>query len=312
MKSRSWLIAPGNNEALLGSSIGTGADIVVVDLEDTVPVMEKARARTLAADWLDAHRHRVLEQRQQGRWVRLNALDSGHSRDDLAAIMPHAPDGLILPKAQGPESVRQLASEVYELEQKYGIPANSTRIVPVVGETPRAALRIADYFDTAHQRVCGLTWNAATLCASLGAVNDRSRAGEWPDAARFVRAQALLCAHAVDVVAIDAAYDDFEDEEGTRCAAQKARAEGFAGMFALHPAQVQTINAAFTPTSEELAKAREVVHAFEASPHVGALPLGGRMVDRSDLSLARRTISMFERESRGNDDSRRQPILRPA
>lgn len=312
MKSRSWLIVPGNSEARLGAAIGTGADIVVVDLEDTVPVAEKARARGLAAGWLSAHRHRVTEQQPLGRWVRLNGIGSGYTRDDLAAVMPSAPDGLILPKAAGPESVRQLASEVYEFEQRHAIPANSTRIMPVVGETPGAALRVADFSNSAHQRLSGLTWNAAGLCAAMGSNGYRTLDGGWPDAARFVRAQALLSAHAGDVMAIDAPFDDFEDEDGTRRAAQGARADGFSGMFAIHPAQISTINEAFTPSIEELVQAREVVDAFEASPHVGSLPLRGRMIDRSHLTLARRTISVFEREGRGHDDLRRQPILRPA
>ncbi len=312
MKSRSWLVVPGNSDSRLGSAIATGADIVVVDLEDTVPVAEKPRARQLAAEWLAAHRQHVLEQARLGRWVRLNANESGYVRDDLAAVMPFAPDGLILPKAAGPEAVRLLASDVYEFEQRFGIPANSTRIVPVVGETPRSALHIADYSESAHQRLAGLTWNAAGLCASLGSDGYRKADGGWPDAARFVRAQALLSAHAGEVMAIDAPYDDFDDEAGTHAAAQAARRDGFSGMFAVHPAQIPTINAAFTPSNEEILQARNVIAAFEASPHVGSLPLGGRMIDRSHLRLARRTVGMFERDGRSPDEGWRAPILRPA
>ncbi|MCJ2184114.1 CoA ester lyase [Novosphingobium sp. 1949] len=312
MKSRSWLIVPGNSDKRLGLAIGTGADIVVVDLEDTVPVSEKPRARHLAAEWLAAHRQQVLEQPRLGRWVRINALEAGLSREDLAAVMPLAPDGLILPKSCGPDSVRQLASEVYECEQAYGIAPNSTRIVPVVGENPRAALRIADYAQSAHQRLSALTWNAAGLCAAMGRSGNRTADGGWPDAARYVRAQALLSAHAGDVMAIDAPHEDFEDEEGVRRAAQAACADGFAGMMAIHPGQVAAINAAFTPSPDELHWARAVVEVFEANPNMGSLPLNGRMVDRSHFTVARRTIGMFEREGRASEDPRRQPILRPA
>lgn len=312
MKSRSWLLVPGNSEERLGTAIGTGADIVVIDLEDTVPVSEKARARDLAAGWLSAHRQHVIEQQRMGRWVRLNSMESGHVREDLAAVMPLAPDGVILPKATGPETVRQLASEVYEFEQALGLAANSTRIMPVVGETPGAALRIAEYASSAHQRVVGLTWNAAGLSAAMGGQAVRTLQGAWSDTARFVRVQALLSAHAGDVMAIDAPFDDFDNEAGTNTAAQGARADGFSGMFAIHPAQIPTINAAFTPSVEELVEARDVVAAFEGNPHVGSLPLRGRMIDRSHLALARRTIAMFERDGRGGEDLRRQPILRPA
>lgn len=309
MKSRSWLFVPGNSDKRLGLAVGTGADVVVVDLDSMVPHEEKPRARILAAEWLAAHRRNVLEQRHMGRWVRINSLDSGHSREDLAAIMPGAPEGIILPKAVGPESVRQLASEIYELEQRHGIPANSTRIIPVAGETPLAALRVTDYLESAHQRLHGLTWSSAGLGTSLGTSCSRHEDGEWSDAARFVRAQVLLTAHASSLFALDAPFEDFEDEKGLVKAARRARADGFAGMFALHPEQVRAINEAFTPSDEEIAEARAIVSAFEETPHVGSLPFQGRMVDRSHLGLAQRTISMFE--NAGGAD-RRQPILRPA
>ncbi|MBT0671195.1 CoA ester lyase [Novosphingobium profundi] len=312
MRSRSWLIVPGHEEERLGAAIGTGADIVVVDLEDTVPLSEKPRARAFAGQWLAAHRHHVLEQERLGRWVRLNSLESGYTREDLAAVMAHAPDGLILPKASGPEAVRQLASEVYEFEERFGLAVHSTRIVPVAGETPRAALHIADFAEAAHQRLYGLTWSRACLCASLGGPQPRPVEAGLPDAVRFVRAQALLSAHAGEVLAIDAAPEDFADEAAMNRAAQAARRDGFSGMFALHPAQVRAINLAFTPSAEELTEARGLVEAFESSAHAGSLAWGGRMVDRSHLALARRTLAMSEREARASADPRRQTILRPA
>lgn len=311
MKHRSWLIVPGNSDKRLAMAVATGADVIVVDLADTVPNEVKPEARKAAAEWLAAHRTNLLEQRRMGRWVRINPLESGHSRDDLAAVMPSAPDGIILPKAAGPEAVRQLAAEIYEFEQRHGIAANATRIVPVAGETPHAALGIPGYLESGHQRLHGLTWSASGLAAALGGTRARCEDGGWSDASRFVRVQALLTAHAGRLVAVDAPFEDFEDDKGLARAAQTARADGFTGMLAIHPGQVPTINAAFTPGEAELAEAREIVDAFEDSPHVGSLPFRGRMIDRSHLELARRTLAQAEAEEAANE-ARRKPILRPA
>jgi citrate lyase subunit beta/citryl-CoA lyase len=311
MKYRSWLIVPGNSGKRLDMAFATGADVVVVDLDDTVPHESKAQARELAAEWLATYRTNVLEQRQMGRWVRINALDSGYARDDLAAVMKGAPDGIILPKATGPDSVRQLASEIYELEQRNAIRANSTWIIPVVGESAQSAMQIGDYLDLAHQRLHGLTWNAAGLALSLGAASVRGTDGGWSDTCSFVRAQTLLTAHAGKIVAIDAPFNDFADEEGMARAARRARAEGFAGMFAVHADQVATINSAFTPGEEEVQEARAIIAAFETNPHAGSLPFGGRMIDRSHLALAQRLVTLADLEASANE-ARRKPILRPA
>lgn len=311
MKYRSWLVVPGNSEERLGMAFGAGANVVVVDLADTVPHEGKARARQLGAEWLRVHRTNVLEHRQIGRWVRINALDSGYSREDLVVVMSAAPDGIILPKAAGPEAVRQLASEIYELEQHHAIPANSTRIMPVAGETPLSAMRIGDYLDSAHQRLHGLTWSAAGLSVSLGAIGARGSDGGWSDACRFVRAQALLTAHAGQIIAIDAPWDDLEDETGLARAAQCARADGFTGMFAIHPEQVAAINAVFAHGKQEMEEAREIIAAFEASPYAGSLPFRGRIIDRSHLALAQRITEIAEIAAAENE-GRRRPILRPA
>jgi len=158
MKYRSWLMVPGNSEKRLGNCVGSGADVVVVDLEDSVPVELKALARGNAAEWLAVHRENVLEHRIMSRWVRINPMSMPMWREDLMAILPSAPDGILLPKADGPEAVRQLAAELYEIEGRCGVPVNSTRIIPLVGETPQAAMTISGYLGTTHQRIAGLTW----------------------------------------------------------------------------------------------------------------------------------------------------------
>jgi len=309
MKNRSWLIVPGNSHERLGEALTTGADVVVIDLEDTVPHEQKPLARRMAADWLATHRSTPLEQRQLNRWVRINSLDSGLARDDLLAVMETAPDGIILPKSAGPEAVRQLASEIYELEQRHMIAANATRIMPVVGETPMAALRITSYLESGHQRLAAFTWSASALSAAINATRVDEKGGGWTDTFRFVRSQTLLTAHAGQFMAIEAAHGDFEDAKAVSKAAATARADGFTGMFANHPSQVPGINKAFTPSADEIEEARDIVAAFEDNPHVGSLPFRGRMIDKPHLGVARRVLGLAEAAQLGE---RRAPILRPA
>ncbi|SLJ96186.1 citrate lyase subunit beta / citryl-CoA lyase [Novosphingobium mathurense] len=312
MKYRSWLVVPGSSEKRLGLAMGTGADVVVVDLADTVPDAARREARAMACEWLSVHRRNLLEHRRMGRWVRINALDSGLSRDDLLAIMPGAPDGIILPGATGPDAVRQLASEIYELEQANGIAANSVQIMPVAGDSPRGLFGMGQYLDAPHQRLFGLTWNAGGLGVAMGCRHLHGDEGRWSDAARLVRAQTVLTAHASRTVAVDAPYERFEDERGLAAAARQARAEGFAGMFAIHPGQVATINAAFTPSGEELSRAREILALFSANPDQASLPFQGCMIDRTHLAIARQLIDAADESDAGCEGQRLSALLRPA
>ena len=292
MASRSWLFVPGDSEKKLGKAVGAGADAIIVDLEDSVASENKALARELGCAWLAAHRTQLTQDRRISRWVRINALDSRMWRDDLIAVMPGAPDGVMLPKSAGPESVQQLAAELYELEQKNGIAPGSTRILPLVSETAAAALTIPSYVGASLPRLAGLTWGAEDLSAAIGATRKRDKDGRWTDAFRFARTQCLLTAHARAVMAIDTLHADFADMKGLKRAAEEARADGFAGMLAIHPAQVEVINQAFTPSEEELAEARAIVEAFAANPSAGALQIDRRMIDRPHLKLAQRVLGI--------------------
>ncbi len=288
---RSWLFVPGDSEKKLLKTPETGAHALIVDLEDAVAVSAKPAARRITRDWLEVHK-RQITMRKQARWVRINAVETGLWQEDLAAVMSGAPEGIMLPKADGPEQIRQVAAQIYELEQRHGIPNGQTRLLPLVSETPRAALTISAYMDASMPRLAGLTWGAEDLSAELGAARKRDATGQWTDAFRFVRAQTLLVAHARGVWAIDTLYADFRDLEGTKRAAEAARADGFAGMLAIHPSQVPLINAAFTPSEEELAHARAIVDAFAANPGVGALQLNGRMLDQPHLRQAKAQLGI--------------------
>lgn len=308
MPYRSWLLVPGDSEKKLGRAASTGADVIVVDLADSVPFEAKAKARALAAGWLQAHRHQVLE-RRTARWVRINALSSRLWRDDLVAVLPSAPEGVILPLAESPETVRQLAAEIYELEQSSHIAAGSTRIVPLVAQSPEAVLAIGSYPGAALPRLAGLAWSAQELMHSLGATRTRDGRGSWTDTFRHARAQMLLAAHASGVMAIETLHPNYSDLKGLKLAAKEARADGFTGMFAIHPAQVTEINAAFALSEEELEEARRVIAAYEAEELSGDLAVQRRTVGGRQIMLARRALGLDEPR---DQEAVRMPTLRPA
>ena len=283
------MFVPGDSEAKLAKVLRFEADVVIVDLEDAVAPAAKPAARALAGQWFAA-------QRQQGapqvRWVRINPLNTPFWRDDLAAVMPGMPHGIMVPKASGPEQLRLLAAELYELEQRLGVPPGATRIMPLVSETAQAAITIPAYGDpaTALTRLAGLTWGAEDLSAAIGAVRKRDAQGRWTDLFRMIRAQVLLAAHACGVAPVDTLYADFRDLDGLKAVARESYEDGFAGMLAIHPDQVRVINEAFTPRPEELARARAIIAAFAEQPGVGAVQLDGTMLDQPHLAQARRLL----------------------
>ena len=288
MGMRSWLFVPGDSEKKLAKAPGTGADIVIVDLEDAVAPPAKAAARSLTAQWVgdDANRS------GGALWVRINPLDTDLWEDDLAAVLPAAPAGLVVPKATGPKQLAGLCDRLDRLEAEHGLPAGSTRLLPLVSETAHAALTMAAYADPAARmdRLVGLTWGAEDLSAAIGATRKRRSGGEWTDLFRMVRAQTLLTAHAAGLAAIDTLHADFRDEAGLRRMAEESYADGFSGMLAIHPAQVAIINEAFCPSAEAVARAQAIVDAFAANPGVGALQIDGRMIDQPHLMQARRLL----------------------
>ncbi len=294
MRYRSWLLVPGDNEKKLGKAMALGADVVVVDLDAAVAYEAKAMARAMAGEWLAAHRRQVLEQATMARWVRINAFDSGLWREDLVAVMRGAPEGIILPRAQGPEMLRELAAELYELEQANQLAPGSTRILPMAGDTPRAALRIGAYGDAPIPRLAGLTWSPDSLASAIDATRHHEARGGWTEAFRFVRAQVMLVAHCCGAMPIEASHDDVEDLKGLKLAARAARADGFVGMFASHPAQIAEINAAFTPSEADLAAARRIVSAVEGETDTDMSPIDRRRIDEPRLKLAKQILGNGE------------------
>lgn len=293
MPIRSWLFVPGDSEHKLAKASGTGADAIIIDLEDAVANEAKPQARALAAQWLAAHRQKVVSGEGLGRWVRINSLETTHWRTDLAQTMPSGPDGIIVPKAAVPDQLQALAAELYELEQRNHIAPGSTRIIPMVGETAAAALTIGAFAQSSNPRLAGLTWGAEDLANSIGASRKRDEQGNWTDLFRMVRTQVLLTARARNFSPIDTLFDDFRDLAGLRGAAVASFADGFTGMLAIHPDQVPVINLAFTPDPAAIARAQAIVDIFSNNQGAGALQLDGCMIEQPHLEQARRLLERY-------------------
>lgn len=289
MQYRSWLCIPGDSEAKLADAAVCGADVVVVDLADTIGQDRKLAAQRMTVEWLTVHRRQITESRRVGRWVRIGGLDRSYWRDDLAAAMQGAPDGIVLPRASGPDAVRQLAAELYELEQVCRIPSGTTQILPIVGETAQSAMTLPSWLDAAFPRLHGLAWNAMSVAAATGASRARDARGTWSDTCRFVRAQLLLAAHARGLAVIESAPAEGDDEKSVKAAADRAKADGFTGMLALQPGHLAAINEAF-------------------SPHDAKAPAGDSALRRTN---GRRALGTESAQS-SSDGPARVPILRPA
>lgn len=292
---RSLLFIPGDSEKKLGKGDEAGADALVLDLEDSVLPANKARARGLTAEYLKG---RKKDARRSQLWVRINPLDSEFALSDLAAVVAGSPDGVMLPKAQGPADIERLSFYLDALEAQAGLTLGSTRVLPVATETAAAPFNLGAYGAARLPRLAGLTWGSEDLSTALGASTNRDVSGEWAFTYRMVRSLTLMGARAAGVQPIDTLYSDFRDEQGLRAASQASRAEGFTGRLAIHPAQVQAINESYLPSAAEIEHARRVIAAFEASPGAGAVGLDGKMVDIPHLKQAQALIEQASRSGR--------------
>ena len=286
---RSWLFIPGDSEKKLGKADMTGADALILDLEDSVMAENKARGRELVAAFLQA---RLAAKRTSQIWVRINPLDSGLALGDLVAVVAAAPDGVMLPKCGGPADIAQLSHYLDALEAQAGVAGGSIKIVPVATETAAAPFALGDYAGAGLDRLLGLTWGAEDLSAALGASTNLDPSGGWALTYRLVRSLTLMGAKAAGVQAIDTLYVDFHDEAGLRETSRTARAEGFTGRLAIHPAQVAAINESFLPSADEIAHARRVVAAFADVPGAGTVAIDGRMIDLPHLTQAQAVLAL--------------------
>lgn len=276
MRLRSLLFVPGDRPDRMEKAVGTGADAVILDLEDSVALGQKALAREEVSAFLKT------SERSAKLFVRVNPFDSGMIDDDLSAILGSNPDALVLPKAEGAASVSRLSSL-----------AGFIPILPIATETPAAIFELGGY-AAVRDSLIGLTWGAEDLPAAIGASRSRDADGKLTPPYEMVRALTLFGAHAAGTLAIETVYPDFRDAAGLELYALNARRDGFTGMMAIHPSQVPIINKAFLPTTEEVLRAREIVGAFEAEPDKGVLQIDGKMVDRPHLKQAQRVLMMID------------------
>ena len=274
---RSWLFVPADSERKITKALDSEADAIIFDLEDSVAPAMKPVARDLL---------RNLLKRSGGPqwWVRVNPLGSEFHKDDLELLGIADIQGIVLPKAESGEDVRQLA------HRTGNIPVHA-----IVTETPASLFGLLSYRDPSLP-LAAMSWGAEDLSAALGASSKYDSDGDLSFTYRLARSLCLAGAVAAGAQPVDGVFADFKDEKGLKAEAEAARREGFTGKLAIHPAQVPVINAAFTPSGEDVRHAEEVVAAFEAQPAAGVLSVGGKMVDRPHLVQARRVLDRAARE----------------
>jgi citrate lyase subunit beta/citryl-CoA lyase len=278
MRLRSLLFVPGDRPDRMEKALGAGADALILDLEDAVTPDQKDKAHECVANFL-SHGPRPVPL-----FVRINPLGSNMADDDLAAIIAGKPDGIVLPKAEGGRSLMDLDQRLKALGDTHAV------ILPIATETPAAIFALGSYGNVTP-RLRGLTWGAEDLPASIGAATSREEDGSYTPPYETIRSLTLFGAHAAGVPAIETIYPNFRDLDGLKIYAARGLRDGFSGMMAIHPTQVEVINSAFTPSKAEIEWARRIVELFDTNPGIGALSLDGKMVDAPHLKQAKRLLA---------------------
>jgi citrate lyase subunit beta / citryl-CoA lyase len=284
MMLRSLLFVPGDSERKQAKAVDSHADALLLDLEDSVAPPQLPAARQRVRELLTARTDRSKQQL----WVRVNALSSGLLLQDLVAVFPGVPDGLVLPKVVTAAEIIEVGNYLTALEVRDGRVPGATRLLVIATETPQAMLNLNSF--TPHARLFGLTWGAEDLSAAMGVTRKTDQHGALTFTFQMARSMCVMTSTALGVQPIDGVYVDFRDTAGVQREAEEARRDGFTGKMAIHPDQVDPINTAFTPSQAEIDWARRVVAAFAQSPAAGVVNLDGRMVDKPHLLQARRIL----------------------
>ena len=281
---RSMLFVPGDSPRKFEKASEGNADALIIDVEDSVVADKKDEARKLTLAMLKGRRgpHQL--------YVRVNALDTGMTLTDLAAVMPGVPDGIVLPKSSGSDDVRQLALWLDAFEAAAGSAAGSTRIVCVATETAGSIFGLGTY-KNCSPRLAGLMWGAEDLAASLGATENGS-GGVFHSPYRLARDMCLIAAAAAEVTAIDTVFTDIDNLAGLEQETRIARRDGFSAKALIHPKHVDVVNAAFEPTAAERAWAEKIVAAFASNPNLGTWRFDGKMIDKPHLRAARKVLGL--------------------
>lgn len=290
---RSYLFVPGDQERKLAKAATSGADCLLIDLEDSVATSRKSAARAITSAY-------IRERRKDGRAalqkiaVRINGLSTGLADDDLAEIIASRPDAVLLPKTEGRRDVEHLSAMLTLHEANAGLAEGSTGIHALITETARGVLE-AVRFAAGTPRLLSLAWGGEDLAADLGAISNRIAKGAYGDVFRLARSLTLLAATEARVDALDAVFTDYSDMHGLERECQAAVRDGFSGKMAIHPAQVAVINRAFTPSIEQVSAARRIIACFEeAGADAGVVSLDGVMLDRPHLKQAERILARYD------------------
>ncbi len=276
MKLRSLLFVPGDRPERFAKASACGADAIIIDLEDSIALDRKVMAREAAAEWLSGDRPVPV-------FVRVNPQDSHLTHDDLASVLPFLPDGIVLPKAEGARSVNWLRGEAAAVADNPD--GDPPPILPIATETPGAVFDLGTLREVSHW-LAGVTWGAEDLPASVGAATSREDDGSYTAPYELARSLTLFAAHAAGVPAIDTVFPNIGDAAALQAYVARAARDGFTGMLAVHPSQIETINTGLSPSAEQIDHAQAVVEAFAANPGAGVLQLGGKMIDAPHLKAA--------------------------
>ena len=280
------LFVPADSEKKLAKSLGSPADVLILDLEDSVAEARKTGARGTAAAFITAHATHLGARL----YVRINPLESSLAMGDLAAVVVPGLAGIMLPKSRSAADIVHLGHCLDALEARAGMAAGSVQIVPVATETPEAILNMQTFAGPVA-RLAGVTWGAEDLSAAIGAVSNRDEDGNYSPLYALAGSLCLAAAAAAGVPAIDTLHADFRDSAGLAAACRASRRRGYRGRIAIHPDQVTIINDAYSPSETELAHARRIVDAFAAQPEAGTLSIDGVMIDKPHLTQALRTLA---------------------
>ena len=283
---RSLLFVPADGGSKLDKAFGSGADAIILDLEDSIAPERKKAAREACLEYLNAVRDRAERPRLL---VRINGLETGLTDADLAAIVPGRPDAILFPKAEGGESVVHVDAKLTAQEAITGVPEGAIKILAQSVESARG-LFLAGTFRDASPRLIGMTWGPEDLSSEVGAETNREADGNLTEPYRLARSMCLFGAAVAKMPAIETIHVDFRNLDALRRDTELARRDGFTGRLAIHPAQVPVINEVFTPSAEQIEKAKAIVAAFAAKPGAGTVGIGGKMYDRPHLVRAQRLL----------------------
>ncbi|MFW8565911.1 HpcH/HpaI aldolase/citrate lyase family protein [Orrella sp. 11846] len=291
---RSLLFVPADSDRKLNKSLDTGSDVLIFDLEDAVSPARKEAGRQELVQFLNSET--VLTRRAQpGQpqlYVRVNALDTGMTLQDLVAVMPCRPDGIVLPKCANAQDHNILSHYLDAFEAQFpDASRQAAQIIAIVTETAQSLAGL-DTYAQASARLKGLMWGAEDLAGDIGALtNKEDDQRTWTSLFEFVRTRCLFAAAAAGVIAIDSVPTDIHNLEALEAETRQAYRDGFSAKAAIHPGQVATINQAMTPDEKTRHWATQVVAAFEESDTVGVATLDGKMLDTPHLRLARKVLA---------------------